>query len=118
MAGQYNLALTQMKLQFVGGLASLLVEAASAYADRRLKAQAPVIAGLRNWMEADKPAIMDAPEFLGGISEGSPPKLPQSVNTVGNRALVDRIMGLQREEPVGLQIHPGVAILVWDFFCG
>ena len=66
MAGQYNLALTQMKLQFVGGLASLLVEAASAYADRRLKAQAPVIAGLRNWMEADKPAIMDAPEFLGG----------------------------------------------------
>ena len=52
MAGQYNLALTQMKLQFVGGLASLLVEAASAYADRRLRVQAPMIAALRNWMEA------------------------------------------------------------------
>ena len=27
-------------------------------------------------------------------------------------------VGFQREEPVGLQIHPGVSILVWDFFCG
>ena len=42
---------------------------------------------------------MDAPQFLGGISQGTRPKLPQEDNTVQNRALIDRIMDLQREEP-------------------
>ena len=58
-----------------------------------------MIAGLRNWMEVDKPAIMDQPAFLGDIAAGERPKLPKEDNTVSNRKLIDRIMDLQREEP-------------------
>ena len=58
-----------------------------------------MIAGLKDWMEVDKPMIMDGPQFLGGIAEGSRPKLPQEQNTAQNRKLIDRIMDLQREEP-------------------
>ena len=99
MAGQYSLAMAQLKMQFVAGLAGLAIEAASAHADRQLRKQYPMIAGLKDWMEIDKPAIMDRPQFLGGIAEGSRPKLPKEDNTVGNRALIDRIMDLRREEP-------------------
>ena len=99
MAGQYSLAMAQIKVQFVTGLAGLLVEAANAQADRKLKQQMPMIAGFRNWMEQEKPAIMDQPQFLGDIAAGDRPKLPREDNTVNNRALVDRIMDLQREEP-------------------
>ena len=42
---------------------------------------------------------MDDPQFLGGIAAGDRPKLPTEDNTVGNRALIDRTMDLQREEP-------------------
>ena len=43
--------------------------------------------------------IMDGPQFLGGIAEGTRPKLPQEQNTAQNRKLIDRIMDLQKEEP-------------------
>ena len=89
MAGQYSLAMAQLKMQFVAGLAGLAIEAASAHADRQLRKQYPMIAGLKDWMEVDKPAIMDGPRFLG-----EKPKLPQEQNTVGNRKLIDRIMDL------------------------
>ena len=58
-----------------------------------------MIAGLRNWMETEKPAIMDQPQFLSNVAAGDRPKLPKEDNTVSNRALIDRIMDLRREEP-------------------
>ena len=77
MAGQYSLAMAQLKMQFVAGLAGLAIEAANAHADRQLRKQYPMIAGLKDWMEVDKPMIMDGPQFLGGIAEGTRPKLPE-----------------------------------------
>ena len=58
-----------------------------------------MLAGLRSYLEMEKPAIMYTPHFLSAVSEGTRPKLPREANTLANRTLLNSITRRQQEDP-------------------